>query len=76
MSGRKSHSSGVGISLDQMKKELLNLCMYGVREGVKIDDTLPDGKGLIVEQGGEKVGFIVNAKHAEELRQLANRRRE
>lgn len=72
----KGHSTGAGISLEQMKSELVNVRMYGVREGVKVDDTLPDGKALVVEQGGETIGYIVNAKHAEELRQLANRRRE
>ena len=46
------------------QRELFNVAMYGVRDGVYIDDSLADGEAKVVEEAGERVGYITNSKNA------------
>lgn len=71
----KQYSSTAGLSLDQLHKQLLNLCLYGVREGITIDDSLADNQAKVIEQAGERVGFIVNSANAKVLKDIANKPR-
>ena len=38
------------------RRELFNVAMHGVRDGVHIDDSLSDGEAIVVEEAGERVG--------------------
>lgn len=52
-------------------RELFNVAMYGVRDGVHIDDSLADGEAIVVEEAGERVGANSPKKEAGILKELA-----
>ena len=45
------------------QRELFNVSMHGVRDGVHIDDSLLDGEAIVVEEAGERVGYTTNSKN-------------
>lgn len=69
-----NNGSTAGLTLESMQRECFNLRMYGVRDGIQIDDSLPNGQCKVVEERGVKVGFICNTHDAELLREIANKK--
>lgn len=61
-----------GLTLESVRRECFNLRMYGVRDGLQIDDSLPNGQCKVIEERGVKVGFICNKHDAELLTRIAN----
>jgi hypothetical protein len=58
------------------QRELFNVAMYGVRDGVHIDDSIEDGEAKVVEEAGERAGYLTNSKYAAILKELAIKRSE
>jgi hypothetical protein len=68
----KRHS-GIGLTIDEMKRQCFNIRMYGVRDGIEINDSLPNGTCQVIEQAGEVVGFLANSHDTQILKDITNK---
>lgn len=68
---QNNNSAGGTPSWDTIKKEIINIKLYGVPGGLVVDESVPPDVVHVISQGGRDVEFRAASVMADKVRELA-----